>query len=141
MPWKRVFRLGLLLQSGAPFDRSSKSWFVLVRIVGPDHPGTLATAETATLRSSVVGVRLAHSCVGCTTACLTQQHRRPSSTVGRPTYGQLRGVIYPLLPLLRLDVLVLLHSLTCIFSHFILAPVSAVFHVSGSRTEKFMRQR
>lgn len=68
LPWKRVFRLGLLLRSGAPFDRSSRSWFVLVRMFGPDHPGTLATAGSATLRSSVVDVRLAHSCVGCTTA-------------------------------------------------------------------------
>jgi hypothetical protein len=40
LPWKRVFRLGLLLQSGAPFDRSSKLWSVLVRIVGPDRSGT-----------------------------------------------------------------------------------------------------
>lgn len=32
-------RLGLLLQSGAPFHSSSKSWFVLVRIVGPDRSG------------------------------------------------------------------------------------------------------
>ena len=55
-------RLGLLPQSGGPFDRSSKSWFVLVRIVGPDRPGVLATAEPAVLRSSVVGVGT-HSCV------------------------------------------------------------------------------
>ena len=106
-------RLGLLLQSGAPFDRSSKSWFVLVRLVGPDRSGTSATAETTVLRSSVVGVW--YTFLRCTTD-LTQQPRRPSSTVGRPICGQFRGVIYLSLPFLRLDVLVLPHSSTCISS-------------------------
>jgi len=56
LPWKRVFRLGLLLQSGAPFDRSSESWSIPLRTVGPDRFGTVATADPAASRSSMVGV-------------------------------------------------------------------------------------
>jgi hypothetical protein len=40
LPWKRVFRFGLLLHGGAPFELSSRPWYALPRIVGPDRPGT-----------------------------------------------------------------------------------------------------
>ena len=60
--WKRVFPLGLLLQSGTPFDRSSKSWFVLVRIVGPDRSGTWPHRRASGIVVKCGGC-LAHPCV------------------------------------------------------------------------------
>jgi hypothetical protein len=55
-------RLGLLLQSGAPFDRSSKSWFILVRIVGPDRSGTWPP-QNQRHYGQVWWVHGTHSCV------------------------------------------------------------------------------
>ena len=54
-------------QSGAPFDRSSRSWFVLVRIVGPDHPGTLATAENSDIAVKCGGCMAAGTFLHCCT--------------------------------------------------------------------------
>jgi hypothetical protein len=71
-------RLGLLLQSGAPFDRSSKSWFILVRIVGPDRGHRRTSDITVKCGGCMAHILAFHH------GRLTQQPRRPSSTVGRP---------------------------------------------------------
>lgn len=74
LPWKRVFRLGLLLQSGAPFGRSSQSWFVLLRIVGPDRSGR------GHRRASSIAVK----CGGCMSHILVLHYGTIDSTASPP---------------------------------------------------------
>jgi hypothetical protein len=56
LPWKRVFRFGLLLHDGAPFEHSPKVVVCSAAYSWSGSPRNVATAEPATLRSSLVGV-------------------------------------------------------------------------------------
>jgi hypothetical protein len=113
LPWKRVFRFGLLLESGAPFEQfieavACPGALQLVRIA-PGH-GHRRVGHIAVKH----GGWMVHSCVAL--RMINPTASPPFESCRPPFRGHIRGAVYCLLHQPRLDNLVLLHFFTCILA-------------------------
>jgi hypothetical protein len=138
LPWKRVFRFGLLLESGAPFEQFIEAVacprvLQLVRIApghGHRRVGHIAVKHGGWMVHSCVALRMINPTASppfesCRPPFLRSHPRRDLLLTPSTSSGQSCP-------------LALLHMH---FSSTILASVSVVFYVLGRRTEKFMRRQ